>query len=46
MFGADLLTDWGMHTTYRGRFKADSHIACLAHAAPIPYPCHAVALRV
>jgi hypothetical protein len=22
--------------------KADSHIACRAHAAPMPFPCHAV----
>jgi len=26
------------------RFKADSHIACRAHAAPMPFPCHAVLL--
>ena len=26
--------------------KADSHIACRAHAAPMPFPCHAVPLRV
>ena len=26
--------------------KADSHIACCAHAAPMPFPCHAVPLRV
>jgi hypothetical protein len=26
--------------------KADSHIACRTHAAPIPFPCHAVALRI
>ena len=23
-------------------FKADSHIPCHAHAAPMPFPCHAV----
>ena len=28
------------------RFKADSHIACRAHAAFMPFPCHAVPLRV
>ena len=26
--------------------KADSHIACRAHAAPMPFPCHAVPLRI
>jgi hypothetical protein len=26
--------------------KADLHIACRAHAAPMPFPCHAVPLRV
>ena len=26
--------------------KADSHIACSVHAAPMPFPCHAVRLRV
>jgi len=26
--------------------KADSHIACRAHAAPIPFSCHAVPLSV
>jgi len=26
--------------------KADSHIACRVHAAPMPFPCHAVPLRV
>ena len=26
--------------------KADSHITCRAHAAPMPFPCHAVPLRV
>jgi hypothetical protein len=25
-------------------FKADSHLACRAHAAPMPFPCHAVPL--
>jgi len=25
-------------------FKADSHMACRAHAAPKPFPCHAVPL--
>jgi len=24
--------------------KADSHIACRAHAVPMPFPCHAVPL--
>ena len=28
-----------------GTHKADSHIACRAHAAPMPFPCHAVLLR-
>ena len=27
-------------------FKADSHIACRVHAAPIPFPCHATPLSV
>jgi hypothetical protein len=26
--------------------KADSHLACRAHAEPMPFPCHAVPLRV
>ena len=26
--------------------KADSHIACRAHAAPMPFPCHAMPLRI
>ena len=26
--------------------KADSHIACRAHAVPMPFPCHAVPLKV
>jgi len=26
--------------------KADSHIACGAHAAPMPFTCHALSLRV
>ena len=26
--------------------RADSHIACLAHASPMQFPCHAVPLRV
>ena len=29
-----------------GTLKADSHIACRAHAAPMPFPCHVVPLRV
>ena len=28
----------------RGTVKADSHIACRAHATPMPFPCHAVPL--
>ena len=28
------------------QLKAESHIACRAHAAPMPFPCHAVPLRV
>ena len=28
------------------RLKADSHIACLAHAAPMTFPCRAVPLMV
>jgi len=31
------------HAVY---LKTDSHIACRAHAAPMPFPCHAVPLRV
>jgi len=30
----------------RGTVKADLHIACRAHAASLPLPCHAVPLRV
>jgi hypothetical protein len=26
----------------RATIKADSHIACRAHAAPMPFSCHAV----
>jgi hypothetical protein len=26
--------------------KANSHIPCRSHAAPTPFPCHAVPLRV
>ena len=26
--------------------KADSHITCRSHAASVPFPCHAVPLRV
>jgi hypothetical protein len=26
--------------------KADTHITCRSHAAPMPFPCHAVPLRV
>ena len=26
--------------------KTDSHIASRAHAAPMPFPCHSVPLRV
>jgi hypothetical protein len=29
-----------------GGFKANSHIPCRAHTAPLPFPCHAVPLRV
>ena len=40
------------HSTFRPPYvtrrslKADSHIACRAHAAPMPFPCHALLLRV
>jgi len=34
------------HTHTRDRVKPDSHIACRAHAAPMPFPCHAVPLWV
>ena len=30
----------------RSTVKADSHIACRAHVAPMTFPCHAVPLRV
>ena len=30
----------------RESHKTDSHIACRVHAAPMPFPCHAVPLRV
>ena len=26
--------------------KANSHVACCAHAVPMPFPCHAMLLRV
>jgi len=29
-----------------GTLMADSHIACRAHAVPMPFPCRAVPLRV
>ena len=29
-----------------GYLKADAHIACRSHTAPMPFPCHAVPLRV
>jgi len=32
----------GMVTDDSETFKADSHIACRAHAALMPFPCHAV----
>ena len=35
-----------VRTTTNGILKADSHIACRSHAAPLPFPCHAVPLRV
>jgi hypothetical protein len=28
------------------RLKADSHITCCSHAAPMPFPCYALPLRV
>jgi len=31
---------------YSGSFKADSHIECRAHAALLPFPCHAMPLRI
>ena len=34
------------YANYVWTLKADSHIACLAHSAPMPFPCHAVPLRV
>ena len=36
----------GSSTLYAGYLKADSRIACRSLAAPIPFPCHAVPLRV
>ena len=37
---------FGRNSLYGDILKADSHIACHAHAAPITFPCHAVPLRV
>ena len=34
-----VLTGSGGRTASKGRF---THIACRAHAAPLPFPCHAV----
>jgi len=40
-------TYWVKKTALQnGTLKADSHIACRAHAASMPFPCHAVPLRV
>jgi len=41
-------TSWCLHTNSCSclRIKADSHIACRANAAPLPFPCHAVPLRI
>ena len=36
----------GTVTTDDREIKADSHIACRSHAAPMPFPYHAVPLRV
>jgi hypothetical protein len=30
--------------SHRGRIKADSHIACRVHAAPMPFPCRPPAM--
>ena len=35
-----------LHLYYPSRIKVDSHIACLSHAAPMPFLCRAVPLRV
>ena len=40
-------TSWCLqlvHNPSPGTIKADSHIACRAHAVPMPFPCHAVLL--
>jgi hypothetical protein len=46
----ELLDDpsaYGRELTGRHRWlKANAHITCRAHAAPMPFPCHAVPLRV
>jgi hypothetical protein len=31
-----------LHKELQSHIKADSHIACRAHAVPMPSPCHAV----
>jgi hypothetical protein len=36
----------GTVIVFRGSLKAGSHIACRAHAAPMPFPWHGVPLRV
>jgi len=33
-------------SSFTGDFKRYSHIACRAHAASMPFPCHSVPLRV
>jgi hypothetical protein len=40
------LSEQGRGAAWHVRIKADSHIACRAHAAPMPPPCHAVPPRV
>jgi hypothetical protein len=34
------------YKAWHRRIKANSHIPCVSHAAPILFPCHAVPLRV
>jgi hypothetical protein len=37
---------WQIPLAEQTTLKVDSHKACRSHAAPMPFPCHAVPLRV
>ena len=42
----EVITEQHLQASQNVMFKADSHIACHSHAAPMPFPCHAMPLRV